>query len=108
WVQRHGFAPPFVLMCFPFSPSSGLSVVSALSTINIRRFILAVRMGKPVMTCSMAFVGSSIAEFARTPVRTVGVGVCIVLCWLFGKYIERRLQRKTIIREISEREQVKK
>src|SRR5699024_1986218 len=108
WVERHGFGPLFLLMCFPFSPSSVINVVSALSKINIRQFILAVLMGKTVMIFSIAFVGSSIVEFAQKPVRTIVVGVCIVLFWLFGKYIERRLQRKTIIREISEREQVKK
>lgn len=108
WVERHGFGPLFLLMCFPFSPSSVINVVSALSKINVRQFILAVLMGKTVMIFSIAFIGSSILEFAQKPVRTIIVGICIVLFWLFGKYIERRLQRKTIIEEISEREQVKK
>ncbi|WP_010529894.1 TVP38/TMEM64 family protein [Lentibacillus jeotgali] len=108
WVERHGFGPLFLLMCFPFSPSSVINVVAGLSKISIQQFILAVFMGKSVMIFSIAFVGSSIFEFAKNPVRTIVVGVCIVLFWLFGKYIERRLQRKTVIREISEREQVKK
>jgi len=108
WVERHGFGPLFLLMCFPFSPSSVINVVSALSNIHIRQFILAVLMGKTVMIFSIAFVGSSIVEFAQKPVRTIVVGICIVLFWLFGKYIERRLQRKSVIKEISEREQVKK
>ncbi|QKY68531.1 TVP38/TMEM64 family protein [Lentibacillus sp. CBA3610] len=108
WVERHGFGPLFLLMCFPFSPSSVINVVAGLSKISIQQFILAVLMGKSVMIFSIAFVGSSIFEFAQNPVRTIVVGVCIVLFWLFGKYIERRLQRKMIIEEISDREQVKK
>ncbi|SFA81890.1 Uncharacterized membrane protein YdjX, TVP38/TMEM64 family, SNARE-associated domain [Lentibacillus halodurans] len=108
WVERHGFGPLFLLMCFPFSPSSVINVVSGLSKISTQQFILAVLMGKSVMIFSIAFVGSSIFEFAKNPVGTIVVGICIVLFWVFGKYIERRLQRKTMIKEISERDQVKK
>ncbi|MFD1361012.1 TVP38/TMEM64 family protein [Lentibacillus salinarum] len=108
WVERHGFGPLFLLMCFPFSPSSVIHVVSALSGISIRQFILAVIMGKTVMIFSIAFVGSSIFEFAKNPIRTIVVGICIGLFWLFGKYIERRLQRKAMIRDISEQDRVKK
>ncbi|TFJ93553.1 TVP38/TMEM64 family protein [Lentibacillus salicampi] len=108
WVERHGFGPLFLLMCFPFSPSSVINIVSGLSKISTQQFILAVLMGKTVMIFSIAFIGSSIFEFAKNPVRTIVVGVCIVLFWVFGKYIERRLQRKAVIKEISERDQVKK
>ncbi|GAB4073932.1 VTT domain-containing protein [Barrientosiimonas marina] len=97
WVDRHGFGPLFLLMCFPFSPSSVIHVVSALSGISFRQFMLAVLMGKSIMIFSIAFVGSSIFEFAKNPVRTVVVGGCIGLFWILGKYIERRLQRKSLL-----------
>ncbi|MFD2760647.1 TVP38/TMEM64 family protein [Lentibacillus juripiscarius] len=108
WVERHGFGPLFLLMCFPFSPSSVINVVAGLSKISVQQFILAVLMGKSVMIFSIAFIGSSIFEFAKNPVRTIVVAVCILLFWIFGKYIERRLHRRTIIKEVSERGQVKK
>ncbi|SFD37406.1 Uncharacterized membrane protein YdjX, TVP38/TMEM64 family, SNARE-associated domain [Lentibacillus persicus] len=107
WVERHGFGPLFLLMCFPFSPSSVINIVAGLSKISVQQFILAVLLGKSVMIFSLAFVGSSIFEFAKNPVRTIVVGICIGLFWLFGKYIERRLQRRTVIKEISEREKIK-
>lgn len=104
WVERRGFGPLFLLMCFPFSPSSVINVVSGLSNISTQQFILAVLLGKSVMIFSIAYVGSSIFEFAKEPVKTIVVGICIVSFWLIGKYIERRLQRKALIKEISERE----
>lgn len=104
WVERRGFGPLFLLMCFPFSPSSVINVVSGLSKISIQQFILAVLLGKSVMIFSIAYVGSSIFEFAKEPVKTIVVGVCIVAFWLIGKYVERRLQRKALIKEISERD----
>ncbi|WP_163971993.1 TVP38/TMEM64 family protein [Oceanobacillus halotolerans] len=94
WLERHGFGPLFLLMCFPFSPSSVINVVSALSNISRQQFILAVLLGKSVMIFSIAYVGSSIVEFAQNPVKTIIVGICIVLFWVVGKYLEKRLEKR--------------
>ena len=99
WLTRHGFGPLFLLLCFPFSPSSVINVVAGLSKISTQQFILAVLLGKSVMVFSIAYIGSSIFEFAKNPVRTIIVGVGIVLFWVVGKYIEQRLQKKADLRE---------
>ncbi|WLV25522.1 TVP38/TMEM64 family protein [Aciduricibacillus chroicocephali] len=94
WVDRHGFGPLFLLLCFPFSPSSIINIVAGLSRVSTQQFILAVLLGKSVMIFSIAYVGSSIFSFAENPVKTIVVGICIVLFWMFGKLIEKRLQRR--------------
>ncbi|MYL51191.1 TVP38/TMEM64 family protein [Halobacillus litoralis] len=94
WVEEHGFGPLFLLMCFPFSPSSIINVVSGLSNVSRQQFILAVLLGKAVMIFTIAYVGSSIASFAQNPVKSIVVGVCILLFWVLGKYIEKRIQIK--------------
>ncbi|MGM8366093.1 TVP38/TMEM64 family protein [Virgibacillus sp. W0181] len=102
WLERHGFGPLFLLLCFPFSPSSVINVVAGLSKISIQQFILAVLLGKTVMIFSIAYIGSSIFEFAKNPVRTIIVGIGIVLFWVVGKYIEKRLQRKDKLKQLEE------
>lgn len=99
WLARHGFGPLFLLLCFPFSPSSVINVVAGLSKISTQQFILAVLLGKSVMIFSIAYIGSSIFEFAKHPVRTIIVGICIVLFWVIGKYIEKTLEKKALIKE---------
>lgn len=94
WVEEHGFGPLFLLMCFPFSPSAIINIVSGLSKVNRQQFILAVLLGKSVMIFTIAYVGSSIASFAQNPVKSIVVGVCILLFWIVGKYIETRIQKK--------------
>lgn len=95
WLERHGFGPLFLLMCFPFSPSSIINVVGALSKVSIQQFALAAVLGKAVMIFTIAYVGHSITEFAQNPVKTIIVGACIGVFWIIGKFIERRLQNKT-------------
>ncbi|WP_369974650.1 TVP38/TMEM64 family protein [Paraliobacillus sp. X-1268] len=94
WLERHGFGPLFLLMCFPFSPSAIINTVAALSKISMYQFVLAVLLGKTVMIFSIAYVGSSIASFAQNPVKAIVVGISISLFWLLGKFIERFLHRR--------------
>jgi uncharacterized membrane protein YdjX (TVP38/TMEM64 family) len=106
WLEKHGFGPLFLLMCFPFSPSAVINVVAGLSKINMYQFILAVLLGKSVMIFSISYVGSSIASFAQNPTRTIVVGVCIVLFWIVGKFIENKLHQKSN-RKVTDSEEVK-
>ncbi|MEC5423668.1 TVP38/TMEM64 family protein [Virgibacillus sp. C22-A2] len=101
WLGRHGFGPLFLLMCFPFSPSAVINVVAGLSKISTQQFILATILGKSVMIFSIAYIGSSIFEFAKNPVKTIVVGVGIILFWIIGKYIEKRLQKKALLKDKS-------
>lgn len=99
WLERHGFGPLFLLICFPFSPSAVINVVAGLSKISIQQFILAVLLGKSVMIFSIAYIGSSIFEFAKNPVKTIIVGICIVLFWMTGKFVEKSLQKKALLKD---------
>lgn len=94
WVERHGFGPLFLLLCFPFSPSSLINVVAGLSNVSKQQFILAVLLGKSVMIFSIAYIGSSILEFAKNPVKTIVVILCILIFWAFGKFLEQRIMNR--------------
>lgn len=94
WVDRRGFGPLFLLLCFPFSPSAVINIVAGLSRINVFQFVLAVFLGKAVMIFSIAYIGSSIFEFAVKPMKTITITVCIILFWLFGKQVEKKIQRR--------------
>lgn len=94
WVERRGFGPLFILLCFPFSPSSVINVVAGLSRVNVYQFILAVFLGKAVMIFSIAYIGTSVLEFAKSPLKTIILSGCIVLFWIFGKYLEKKLLHK--------------
>lgn len=94
WVEHHGFGPLFILLCFPFSPSSVINVVAGISKVSKLQFFLAVILGKSIMIFSMAYIGSSINEFAKSPIRTTIMLISIVIFWSFGKYIESKVSRK--------------
>lgn len=104
WLDRHGFGPLFLLLCFPFSPSAIINVVAGLSRISVQQFALAVFLGKALMIFSIAYVGDSLTSFAENPIKTVVVAVAIILFWMVGKYVEGRLKKKNEKQEQSHKD----
>lgn len=95
WVERHGFGPLFILLCFPFTPSAVVNIVAGLSKISIAQYMLAVLTGKMVMIFTMSFIGYDIKSLITQPVRTAIVGVIIFILWYVGKRIEIKMNIST-------------
>lgn len=98
WVERHGFAPLFLLLCFPFTPSALVNVVAGLSKINTWQFALAVLSGKLVMIFMLSFSGYDLRALVEEPIRLTIVCVVMALLWFIGKKIEQRLNVSLIKR----------
>ncbi|MBS4171990.1 TVP38/TMEM64 family protein [Bacillus sp. FJAT-49736] len=94
WVERHGFGPIFLLICFPFTPSAVVNIVAGLSKIRIFQYVLAVLAGKMVMIFCVSYVGHDIFSLVEKPLRTAVVLTVIFLLWLAGKSIEKKLAKK--------------
>lgn len=94
WVDRHGFGPLFLLLCFPFTPSVVVNVVAAFSKISIYQYMLAVAIGKMVMIFTISFVGYDLQSLITRPYRTGIVFLVIFILWYVGKRIEVRLNKR--------------
>ncbi|MCM3767390.1 TVP38/TMEM64 family protein [Neobacillus niacini] len=94
WVERHGFGPLFVLLCFPFTPSAVVNIVAGLSKLSRAQYMLAVGIGKMVMIFTMSFIGYDIQSLITQPYRTIIVAIIIFVLWFVGKRIEARLNKR--------------
>jgi uncharacterized membrane protein YdjX (TVP38/TMEM64 family) len=95
WVDRHGFGPLFLLLCFPFTPSAVVNIVAGLSKIRLAQYMLAVCIGKMVMIFTISFIGYDIQSLITKPLRTVIVLLVIFILWFVGKRIESRMNKST-------------
>ncbi|GLB58839.1 TVP38/TMEM64 family protein [Cytobacillus sp. NCCP-133] len=91
WVEKHGFGPLFILLCFPFTPSAIVNIVAGLSNISIAQYMLAVLTGKMVMVFTISFVGYDIKSLITQPIRTAIVALVIFILWYVGKIIEIKM-----------------
>lgn len=91
WVERHGFGFIFLLLCFPFTPSSIINIVAGLSRVSIKQFVLAVMLGKFVMIFTISFIGYDLKSLIEQPLRTVIVVIIMIVLWFIGKKIEIKI-----------------
>lgn len=91
WMDERGFAPIFLVFCFPFTPSALINIVAGLSKAKRFQFILALVLGKMVMIGSISYIGHDIRSFFIHPMKTFVVLGVIVLMWLVGKLIEKKI-----------------
>lgn len=91
WVERHGFAPVFLLLCFPFTPSAVVNIVAGLSRISVVQYLFAVMAGKTVMIFTISYVGSDLSALIHKPGRTAVIIAIMLALWAGGKQLEKRL-----------------
>ncbi|NYF23965.1 TVP38/TMEM64 family protein [Sporosarcina sp. JAI121] len=94
WVERNGFGPLFLFICFPFTPSALVNLVAGLSDMKKKNYLVTLMAGKFVMIFMISYIGSDIKALFTDPIRTAIVVVVIFLLWIIGKQLERRLNAK--------------
>ncbi|NBD27509.1 TVP38/TMEM64 family protein [Paenibacillus glycinis] len=94
YIERKGFTPIFLFACFPFSPSALINIISGLSGISMRSFVLAVLLGKAVMIFAVSLLSFNIGDLTEQPWRILLALVLLVVMWFGGKKLESRYQLK--------------
>lgn len=94
WVDRNGFAPLFLFICFPFTPSALVNLVAGLSDLKKHHYLVTLLAGKFVMILTVSFIGYDLRALLTQPIRTVLVAILIIVLWFVGKQLEKRMNKK--------------
>ncbi|CAM3100558.1 TVP38/TMEM64 family protein [Filibacter tadaridae] len=94
WVDRNGFGPLFLFICFPFTPSALVNLVAGLSDMKKTYYLFTLMAGKLVMIFTISFIGYDLKALLTQPVRTIIVAVIIFILWLVGKWFEKKVNHK--------------
>ncbi|MCG3089637.1 TVP38/TMEM64 family protein [Sporosarcina cyprini] len=94
WVERNGFGPLFLFICFPFTPSALVNLVAGLSNMKKKHYLFILMAGKFVMIFTISFIGHDLRALFTQPIRTAIVGIIIFLLWFIGKRLEKRLNKR--------------
>lgn len=93
WLEHRGFTPLLIAYSLPFTPSALVNMISGISTIPIRTYILAVSLGKALLVFIITLAGHDIGSIIRSPWKIGTIIVLFVVMWILGKQWEARYQR---------------
>lgn len=94
WVDRNGFGPLFLFICFPFTPSALVNLVAGLSGMKKTHYLFTLLAGKLVMIFTVSYIGSDLKALLTQPIRTIIVAIIVILLWVIGKRLEHRFNKK--------------
>ncbi len=94
FIDERGFTFLFILLSLPFTPSSIVNVITALSNIRRHVYLYILLASKFIMILSMTLVGYDITSFFDSPVKLIFSLVFLVLLYLLSKWYQKYLERK--------------
>lgn len=83
-INKNDFIFLFVLLCFPFTPSFAVTIISSVSDIKIEHFLIALLPAKLIMILSLSFIGFNLYSFIDHPIRSVLFLIGVVIMSLIG------------------------
>lgn len=93
-INKNDFSFVFILLCFPFTPSFAVTIISAISDINIKHFLIALLPSKLIMIFSLAIIGYNLSSFWNYPGRSILFLVGVILINFAGKKFINFYQNK--------------
>ena len=94
FIDERGFTFLFILLSLPFTPSSIVNVIAALSNIRRHVYLYILLASKFIMILSITLVGYDITSFFDSPLKLILSLVFLVLLYLISKWYQKYLERK--------------
>lgn len=90
FINKQGVTPIFVLLCFPFTPSSLMNVVAGLSQMKVKTFFLVLAASNLIAMALTGILGREMHSILSSPIRVVIVVIILIGLWILSRKLERR------------------
>lgn len=95
WITKLKPEAIFVLLLFPFTPSSVVNTVAGLSDFDSRNYIIELCFAKCGMLGVLAFIGSSILTINEHLGKAVVAIILLIILFLLSKLITEKLSGRS-------------
>lgn len=94
FIDRRGFVFLFILLALPFTPTSVINVIAALSNLKKVVYLYILLAAKAIMILTMSLVGYDVTSFFTSPLRLTLSIAGLVLVYFFSKWYQKYINRK--------------
>lgn len=94
FIDRRGFVFLFILLALPFTPTSVINVIAALSNLKKVVYLYILLAAKAIMILTMSLVGYDVTSFFNSPLRLTLSIAGLVLIYFFSKWYQKYINRK--------------
>jgi len=89
-VNNIKFEHLVLLIAIPFTPAFLINIVAGVSSMSVKKFFIAILIGKIFMVYFWGFVGSNLLTSFREPINLVIIAVLMILAFTVSKLVNRK------------------
>ena len=78
-----------VLIALPVTPAFALNIAAGLCNIPLRKYLIALMIGKPAMLLFYGYIAVSFVDSLKDPINFIKVGVLVLGAYIISKIIEK-------------------
>ena len=78
-----------IIIAIPFTPAFLVNIAAGLSDIKIRKFIIAILIGKIAMIYFWGYIGANLIDSLKNPIILVKIIVIILIAYVISKILEK-------------------
>lgn len=94
FLNRNSFVFLFIMLALPFTPTSLMNVLAAISDIKRVAYLYILLGAKLFMILSMAAVGYDVAGFFSSPSRLILSALLLVALYFISKWYQQYVRKK--------------
>ncbi|WP_245608226.1 TVP38/TMEM64 family protein [Salinicoccus luteus] len=94
FIDLKGFSFLLILLSLPFTPSSVINVIAALSNMRKTVYLSILIVAKAIMILLMSIVGYDITSFFTSPLQLTLSVIFLVVLYFFSKWYQKYINRK--------------
>ena len=80
-----------VLIAIPFTPAFAINIAAGLSKIDFKKYLYSILIGKIFLVTFWGFVGTSLVESFRHPIKLVYIAVLVAAAYFVSMFVSKKL-----------------
>ena len=93
-INNIEFSNLVVFIAIPFSPAFLINIAGGLSKIDIKKFFIAIVIGKIIMVYFWGYIGTSLLESLTDITIIFKIAILLVVAFVLSKIVEKKLKVK--------------
>ncbi len=81
-----------ILIAIPFTPAFLVNIASSLSKMKLKKFIIAILIGKISLVFFWGFIGTSLIESLKNPKILILIIIILIIAYIISKIATKKLE----------------
>lgn len=91
-INKMSFPNLVLLLAMPFTPAFAVNIAAGLSKMNLKKFILALILGKPFLIYFWSYIGKTLIQSITDGSVILKISGMLVLAYILSRLVQKKIK----------------